>query len=277
MKAPVQAPLAPAAGPSVRLQGVGLQLGATRILQGIDWQVQPGQVHALVGPNGCGKSSLIKTVLGLMPHEGSVTLHWPGAAPGVLAYVPQAIECDRTLPMTVQDFMACMLQTRPLYWGIRRSVRERIAAALAQVGMAHKAGRRMGDLSGGERQRVLLAQSLAPPAQLVLLDEPMAALDQAGIAVFESLLAAWRQARATVLWVEHDLGAVRRLADHVTALRQGRLLWSRPPAALHDAEVVLQLFARRGPAGAGADADTGTETAASANNPTRAPAEELAA
>ena len=234
---------ATAAGPALRLQNVSLQLGATRILQGIDWQVHAGEVHALVGPNGCGKSSLIKTVLGMQPHTGSVTLHWPGPQPGVLAYVPQAIECDRTLPMTVQDFMGCMLQQeRPLYLGLRRAVRERLLGALERVGMAHKIDRRMGDLSGGERQRVLLAQSLLPPAQIVLLDEPMAALDRAGMDVFESLLAQWRSQGATVVWVEHDLAAVRRLADRVTALTRGRLLWTHTPAALGDAAMLLQLF-----------------------------------
>ena len=114
-------------GPALRLQGVNLQLGATRILQDMNWQVNAGEIHALVGPNGCGKSSLMKTVLGMMPHTGQITLHWPLPAPGVLAYVPQAIEADRTLPMTVQDFMGCMLQQqRPLYLGLCRAVRERI-------------------------------------------------------------------------------------------------------------------------------------------------------
>ena len=62
-------------GPALRLQGVNLQLGATRILQDMNWQVNAGEIHALVGPNGCGKSSLMKTVLGMMPHTGQITLH----------------------------------------------------------------------------------------------------------------------------------------------------------------------------------------------------------
>ncbi|MDO4682514.1 MAG: metal ABC transporter ATP-binding protein [Lautropia sp.] len=233
------------AGPAVVLADVALQLGASRILKGIGLEVGSGEVHALVGPNGCGKSCLMKTVLGLMPHTGEVRLHWPGARPGVVAYVPQSIECDRTLPMTVQDFLACMLQARPLYVGIRRDVRERIHEALSRVGMASRSSRRMGDLSGGERQRVLLAQSLLPPAQLVLLDEPMAALDQAGMAVFERLLQDWRRQGATVLWVEHDMMAVRRLADRVTALSQGQRLWTAGPEVLADAGVLLKLFARQ--------------------------------
>ena len=230
--------------PAIRLESVSFSFTAEPLLDGVTLTVGDGERACLVGPNGCGKSSLMKTVLGMMPHTGQITLHWPLPAPGVLAYVPQAIEADRTLPMTVQDFMGCMLQQqRPLYLGLRRAVRERILQGLERVGMAHKASRRMGDLSGGERQRVLLAQSLLPPAQFVLLDEPMAALDRAGMQVFESLLARWRQSRATVLWVEHDLAAVRRLADRVTALSRGRLLWTREPAALGDANMLLQLFA----------------------------------
>ena len=100
-------------GPALHLQQVALQLGGTRILDAINWHVQPGQVHALIGPNGCGKSSLLKTILGLMPHTGEVQLHWGTKTPGRLAYVPQAIESDRSLPMTVRVFLATMCQRRP--------------------------------------------------------------------------------------------------------------------------------------------------------------------
>lgn len=240
-------PSASAWGPAVEVDGLTLELGASTILHGLNWRVAAGEVHAIIGPNGCGKSTLLKTLLGQMPHTGRVQLRWPSAQPGVLAYVPQAIECDRTLPMTVLDFLACMVQPqRPVYWGIGREVRTRIMAALEQVGMAARANRRMGDLSGGERQRVLLAQALLPQADIVLLDEPMAALDQAGMAVFESLLAHWRSRGTTIVWVEHDMAAVRRLADRVTAIARGRIEWTDTPQALADAQRLLDLFTRQG-------------------------------
>ncbi|TFF33994.1 metal ABC transporter ATP-binding protein [Pseudomonas sp. RIT623] len=227
-------------GPRIAFDGIDLTLGRTRILQNVRFDVAPGSVHAIVGPNGGGKSSLIKTLLGQMPHQGQLTLHWPSARE-VIGYVPQALEFDRGLPMTVDDFMAAMCQRRPAFLGLSRNVRPAIDTALARVGMLDKRKRRMGALSGGERQRVLLAQGLIPEPQLLVLDEPMSALDEAGIQVFEQLLHSWRQAGTTVLWIEHDLEAVLRLADRVTGLNR-QVLFDAPPAEALTPERLLGLF-----------------------------------
>lgn len=227
-------------GPRIEFANIDLSLGRTRILEQVSFGVAAGSVHAIVGSNGGGKSSLIKTLLGQMPHQGELTLHWPGETQ-VIGYVPQALEFDRGLPMTVDDFMAAMCQKRPAFLGLSRRVSPAIDAALARVGMLDKRKRRMGALSGGERQRVLLAQGLIPAPQLLVLDEPMSALDEAGIRVFEQLLHAWRQAGTTVLWIEHDLEAVLRLADRVTGLSR-RVLFDAPPAQALTPERLLGLF-----------------------------------
>lgn len=227
-------------GPGIEFAGVGLNLGRTRILDNVSFQVRAGSVHALVGPNGGGKSSLIKTLLGQMPHQGELRLHWP-AAPGTIGYVPQALEFDRGLPMTVDDFMAAMCQRRPAFLGLSRRHAPAIEQALARVGMLGKRKRRMGALSGGERQRVLLAQGLVPEAQLLVLDEPMSALDEPGVQVFEQLLRDWRQAGTTVLWIEHDLQAVGRLADRVTGLNR-RVLFDDAPQQVLTPDRLLELF-----------------------------------
>ncbi|MDX4010360.1 metal ABC transporter ATP-binding protein [Pseudomonas aeruginosa] len=209
-------------GPAIEFAGIDLSLGGSRILDGVRLRVEAGSVHALVGPNGGGKSSLVKT-------------------PGCIGYVPQALEFDRGLPLTVDDFMAAMCQRRPAFLGLSRSRRPAIDAALERVGMLAKRGRRMGALSGGERQRVLLAQGLVPPPQLLVLDEPMSALDEGGIQVFERLLLDWRQAGVTVLWIEHDLEAVGRLADRVSGLNR-HLLFDGPAASSLTPERLLTLF-----------------------------------
>lgn len=229
-----------ACGPRIDFEAIDLTLGRTRILEQVCFSVAPGSVHAIVGPNGGGKSSLVKTLLGQMPHQGRLTLHWPGPRE-VIGYVPQALEFDRGLPMTVDDFMAALCQQRPAFLALARHARPAIDAALARVGMLDKRKRRMGALSGGERQRVLLAQGLIPDPQLLVLDEPMAALDEAGIQVFEQLLQAWRQAGTTVLWIEHDLEAVLRLADRVTGLSR-QVLFDAPPAQALTPQRLLGLF-----------------------------------
>ena len=227
-------------GPTLDFADVCLTLGRTTILDKVTFQVRPGNVHALVGPNGGGKSSLIKTLLGQMPHQGRLSLQWPGE-PGTIGYVPQALEFDRGLPMTVDDFMAAMCQRRPAFLGLSKHYAAAIGEALERVGMQDKRKRRMGALSGGERQRVLLAQGLIPAPQLLVLDEPMSALDEAGIQVFERLLADWRTAGITVLWIEHDLEAVGRLADHVTGLNR-RVLFDATPQQALTPERLLTLF-----------------------------------
>ena len=228
-------------GPGVEFDQVSLTLGQTTILDHVSFTIRPGSVHALVGPNGGGKSSLIKSLLGLMPHQGRLCLNWPGAT-GPIGYVPQALEFDRGLPMTVDDFMAAMCQRRPAFLGLSRKVAPAIGEALERVGMQDKRKRRMGALSGGERQRVLLAQGLIPAPQLLVLDEPMSALDEAGARVFERLLKDWRQAGVTVVWIEHDLAAVKRLAERVTGLNR-RVLFDGPPEQTLSPERLLNLFA----------------------------------
>lgn len=227
-------------GPSIEFADVSLNLGRTTILDSVAFQVEPGSIHAFVGPNGGGKSSLIKTMLGQMPHQGRLSLQWPGE-PGVIGYVPQALEFDRGLPMTVDDFMAAICQRRPAFLGLSKHYADAIGQALERVGMQDKRKRRMGALSGGERQRVLLAQGLIPSPQLLVLDEPMSALDEAGIQVFERLLQDWRQAGITVLWIEHDLEAVGRLADRVTGLNR-KVLFDGPPGQTLTPERLLTLF-----------------------------------
>lgn len=226
-------------GPAILFDRVDLTLGRTAILEQVSLAVAPGAVHAVVGPNGGGKSSLIRALLGQAPHRGTIRLDWPGDAPGTVAYVPQAVEFDRGLPLTVEDFLAVLCQRRPAFLGPDR--RLGYGEALSRVGMAGKGRRRFGALSGGERQRVLLAQALIPAPDLIVLDEPMTALDEAGVAIFETLLADLTAAGTTILWVEHDLAQVRRLATRVSGLNR-RVLFDGPPPEMLSPDRVLGLF-----------------------------------
>ncbi|HSX74991.1 MAG TPA: metal ABC transporter ATP-binding protein [Shinella sp.] len=230
-------------GPAVAFEGVSLLLGRTEVLREVSLRVEPGTLHAVVGPNGGGKSSLIRCLLGQAPHTGTIRIDWP-EGPGRIGYVPQALEFDRGLPMTVMDFLSALVANRPAFLSPKASVKATILAALAEVGMEGKAGRRMGALSGGERQRVMMAQGLMPAPDLLLLDEPMAALDEAGAHIFERLAGDLKARGTTILWVEHDLAAVRRLAGRVTGL-SGRVLFDGAPDEELTPERVLALFSHR--------------------------------
>lgn len=227
-------------GPSVSFSDVGLVMGRTEILRDVSLGVAAGSLHAVVGPNGGGKSLLTRALLGRAPHAGEIVVDWPGA-PGVVAYVPQSLDFDRGLPMTVMDALVAMTSRRPAFLRPAARDRERVLSALSRVGMAEKAGRLVGALSGGERQRVLMAQALIPEPDLLVLDEPMAALDEAGVQAFEALIRELKARRATVIWIEHDLAAVRRLADRVTGLNRTVLFDGAPDEELTP-DRLLDLF-----------------------------------
>lgn len=224
-------------GPAVILTDVGLELGGNRILESVTCRLEAGRVHAIVGPNGGGKTSLMLAILGQMPHTGSITLE--GGREGPIGYAPQSLEFDRTLPLTVGDIMAVMNQRRPAFLG-RPPNAAGWQRALEAVGLGAMRDRRFGALSGGERQRVLLAQAITPLPRLLILDEPTSNMDSEAMKKTEEIVEGLRDQGTTVLWVNHDWNQVRRVADTVTMINlrlqgQGepaRILPAMPEVAL---------------------------------------------
>jgi len=188
-----------------------------RLLTDVSLAVAPGSLHMLVGPNGAGKSTLFGAVLGLIEFTGSVRLHWRGA--GRIGYLPQSFVVDRTLPLTVGEFLALSRQRRPVCIGIGRARRQHDRDLLARVGLSGFDRRPLSALSGGELQRVLLANAIDPVPELLLLDEPASGLDDTAVKQCERVLRELTRTEGSgVLMVSHDLAQVRRLADHVTLI-----------------------------------------------------------
>lgn len=210
-------------GPAIQVSHLGLRLGATCVLDDLSFTVSPGSIHCLVGPNGGGKTSTLRCILGQMPHTGEVHIRWADVRQ--IGYVPQLIELERTLPLSIMDFMTVATQKSPAFNGTRRSLRPYIEEALREVGLADKRNFMLGSLSGGERQRLLFAQALLPVPSLLVLDEPMTSLDEDGSALFESLIRRVHASGATVLWINHDLAQVARMAQE-TSIIDGRLVAS---------------------------------------------------
>ncbi len=220
-------------GPSIDFNAVSLTLGATRILDDISFSVKAGSIHCIVGANGGGKTSLVRALLGQMPHTGRIRVHWQDNR--IIGYVPQLLEFDRSLPITVLDFMAMTSQRRPVFLGVPRERRQRIAAQLEQLGLADKLGARLGSLSGGERQRVLLAQALIPEPSLLVLDEPTTGLDLSGRDILERTIATFAKAGGTVVWVNHDIAQVSAIGDALTYVNRTVLLDGPPREVLASA------------------------------------------
>ena len=226
-------------GPSIVFENVSLALGNTRILEDVSFRVSSGSIHCIVGANGGGKTSLIRSLLGQMPHTGSIRIEWQAAR--ITGYVPQALNFDQTLPLTVRDFVALTCQRRPVFLGVPRAQRDLIDAALARVGLSGKSRFRLGSLSGGERQRVLFAQALIPEPSLLVLDEPMAGLDLAGKEILEQAIQGFAAGGGTVVWINHDIVQVREVADALTYIDRRVLLDGAPAEALASG-VALELF-----------------------------------
>ncbi len=217
-------------GPSIEFENVNLTLGNTHILKDINFAVCAGEIHCVVGANGGGKTSLIRAMLGQMPHSGSIKINWRENQ--TVGYVPQTLEFDKTLPVTVLDFMGMACQRRPVFLNIVRSRREQIDEVLDRVGMGDKGKSTLGSLSGGERQRVLFAQALIPEPSLLVLDEPMTGLDLEGKEILERAIVSFTQAGGTAIWINHDIVQVHEIAQTVTYIDREILLEGDPRQVL---------------------------------------------
>jgi zinc transport system ATP-binding protein len=231
-------------GPSIRFERVSLALGNTEILRNIDFLIEAGTIHCIIGANGGGKTSLVRSMLGQMPHSGRIAIEWDDNR--TIGYVPQALEFDKTLPVTVRDFMAMTCQRRPVFLGVARARRAQIDAALDRVGLAGKSAYKLGSLSGGERQRVLFAQALIPEPALLVLDEPMTGLDLAGKEILERAIAAFAARGGTVVWINHDIVQVNEIANALTYIDREVLLDGAPREVLATG-TAAHLFPSLGP------------------------------
>ncbi|MGY2049210.1 ATP-binding cassette domain-containing protein [Methylobacterium sp. JK268] len=209
-----------ATGLGLRLSGLAKSFDGRPVLHGLDLTIPAGQFVAVVGRSGCGKSTLLRLVLGLeAPSAGEVAL----TAPGREARPPRRImfQEPRLLPWArVVDNVAVGLGEE----GSRAERRDRAAAALAEVGLADKAGAWPATLSGGQRQRVALARALVSRPGLLALDEPLGALDAlTRIGMQDLIERIWRQQGFTALLVTHDVAEAVALADRILVVEEGRV------------------------------------------------------
>ncbi|CAL9307785.1 metal ABC transporter ATP-binding protein [Streptomyces sp. SudanB66_2053] len=220
--------------PVIALRGVRAELGSRPVLRGIDLTVHRGEVVALLGANGSGKSTAVRTVIGQVPvTAGEIELFgtpqrrfrdWAR-----VGYVPQRTTAAGGVPATVTEVVSSGRLARTRFSLFRKGDQKAVRRALELVGMADRAKDSVDALSGGQHQRVLIARALAAEPDLLIMDEPMAGVDLASQEVLAETLRTQVGQGATVLLVLHELGPLEPLIDRAVVLRDGCVLHDGPP------------------------------------------------
>jgi zinc/manganese transport system ATP-binding protein len=205
-------------------------------------RIEPGSLTAIVGPNGAGKSTLLKGVVGLLrPLAGRIRIEaGAGAQDGErIAYLPQAAEIDRSFPISVFDLVATGLWRRTgLFGSVGRADRAAVAEALAAVGLTGFERRAIGTLSGGQMQRALFARLLLQDAGIILLDEPLTAIDARTAADLIELVRRWHAETRTVVAVLHDMDLARRVFPSTLLIAREPVAWGPTAEVLTPANLL---------------------------------------
>jgi zinc/manganese transport system ATP-binding protein len=220
-------------------EGLGKRYGRRWALSDCTLSIPAGHVVGLVGPNGAGKSTLFRGLVGILkPLAGSIGLGDLDARD--IAYLPQTVDIDRSFPISVFDFVGTGLwRAIGLFGGMGKAARDRIAQALAAVGLNGFENRSIGTLSGGQMQRMLFARVLLQDARLIVLDEPFNAIDTKTSADLLALVRRWHAEKRTVLAALHDMDLVRAHFPDTLLLARGPVAWGATADVL-TAENLLQ-------------------------------------
>jgi zinc transport system ATP-binding protein len=225
------------------VRNLSVEYSGAPALSGVSFAVPEHEFLCIIGPNGGGKSTLIKAALGLIPHySGSIRLFGKPASQskGSAGYVPQSSSVDRLFPITVEEVVLSGIpgpSMRP-FRKFGADEKKRADYTLSRVGIRHCAKRRIRELSGGEFQRMLIARALVSDPDILFLDEPTASVDARSRSQIFSLLGELRASK-TIILVTHDLLAVSVHAGAIACLNR-RLVYHG--AAELSAEVVEELY-----------------------------------
>ncbi|HGO5822430.1 TPA: zinc ABC transporter ATP-binding protein ZnuC [Mannheimia haemolytica] len=208
--------------PLICLENIEVSFNQNKVLDNINLSIYPNSITTIVGPNGGGKSTLLKVLLKLLkPNKGTV-IHQYGLKIG---YVPQKMHIDPSIPMTVSHFLALKPHTN----------KQMIEEALSLFSIQHLVENSMQKLSGGELQRVLLARAILDKPQLLVLDEPMQGVDITGQTELYQLLNQTRSwLKCAILMVSHDLNIVMANTDEVICVNKHICCAGTPEVITHD-------------------------------------------
>lgn len=235
--------------PIIAMQGIVKVFGGTRAVDGVDFDVRPGEVHALLGGNGAGKSTLIKVLAGVHAADaGEVRVRGHAVNPLVdrlpVAFIHQDLALVEWMSVAENIALAAGYPRNRLglvRWG---SLAEQAQRALAQVGAPIDPDTRIADLSRTDKSIVAIARALATEAAVIVLDEPTASLPAAEVSRLFAVLDRLRRAGGGMVYVSHRLDEIFRIADRVTVMRDGRRVATRDVAETTPAELVELIVGR---------------------------------
>jgi ABC-type Mn2+/Zn2+ transport system ATPase subunit len=222
----------------LQVERLAVDRDGVRALADVSFDLVAGELIAIVGPNGAGKSTLLLALLGLLPSSGTVDVA------GGLAFVPQHGPADADFPVTALDVVLQGAAPPRPFRRIDAAARSAARSALGEVGLADSGDRPYGSLSGGQRQRVLLARALAQRAPILLLDEPLSAVDAPSEQAIMAAIAAEQARGVGVLLATHDLALARSRADRVLLLA-GRVHAFGPPGEALGVEQLRSAYGGR--------------------------------
>ena len=208
---------------AVEIENVNFSYQEMAVIKNISFTINQGEFVGVIGPNGGGKTTLLKLIMGfLKPQSGRISLFGksPSAARQSIAYVPQSLQFDKQFPISVMELvLGGRLSHLPWYGVFAQSDKDAAYEALEHVGLEDYRNRPFGSLSGGQAQRALIARALASKPQLLLLDEPTASVDsQAEIDIYRILKSL--QGKITIMMVTHNLQAAVELVEKVLCVQQ---------------------------------------------------------
>ncbi|HEV8342781.1 MAG TPA: ABC transporter ATP-binding protein [Candidatus Binatia bacterium] len=211
--------------PLVSLKAVSLGYDSEPVLRGIDLTIHLGDLIGMAGPNGSGKTTLFRAILGLLPIlSGSLERD---CLLSDFGYVPQSSSLDPNFPLTAGEVveMGSYGRLRPYQW-MPSEEKEKAKKSLDQVGLSHLVAKSFFSLSGGQKQRILIARALMVNPKILILDEPLAGVDQESRkAITELLIKLNRDNKLTVFFSSHDLDMVRAVADKILRVDKGKTWW----------------------------------------------------
>ena len=225
----------PITDPAIQADHVSFAYAGTAVLEDVSFAIPRGDYVGVVGPNGGGKTTLVKILLGLLkPQSGRVAIS--GAAAGTRAarrdigYVPQRTAPDAAaFPATVYEIVESgRMAKKSIFGSMRAEDRRAVTDALKTAGIAHLKNRLMAELSGGERQRAWIARALAANPHILILDEPFAGVDAGAQKEFYAFLKDLNAQGLTILFVSHDIDVIMHEARSLLCLNRGLLCFGSP-------------------------------------------------